>query len=111
MANNLKEILTSTAEEVIGRQRNKKQHWVTNKILDLCDERRMLRKNKNSNQFTADKYRLINTKIRKEMRQAKEEWIDNQCRPVEDSIADSNTKKVYEALRNITKTHQVTAPY
>ena len=37
------------------------------------------------------------------MRQVKEEWIDNQCRTVEDSIAASNTKKAYETIINLTK--------
>ena len=31
----LKEVLCSTAEEVLGKQRRKVQLWVTNKVLDL----------------------------------------------------------------------------
>ena len=109
LANNLKEALITSAEEVIGRQRSKKQPWVTNKILELCDKRRGLKKDKNSNQEAADKYRTINTKIRNEMKQAKEDWIENQCRTVEDSLAVGNSKKAYVTLRNLTKTQQKSA--
>jgi exonuclease III len=107
LANTLKEVLISTAEEVIGRKRSKKQQWVTDEILDLCDKRRTLKKEKQSNKAAVDKYRMINRKIRKEMKQAKEEWIDNQCRTMEDSMATGNSKKAYETLRNLTKSQQM----
>ncbi|GFR63669.1 RNA-directed DNA polymerase from mobile element jockey-like [Elysia marginata] len=37
MANSLKEVLVSTAEEVLGRKRRTIQTWITNEVLDLCD--------------------------------------------------------------------------
>ena len=109
LANNLKEVLISTAEEVIGRKRSKKQLWFTNDILDLCDERRTLKREKNSSQVAADGYRLLRTRIRKEMRWAKEDWIDNQCRTVEDSMKTGNSKKPYATLRYLTKAQQMPA--
>ena len=36
-------ILVSTAEEVLGKQREKIQPWVTNEVLDLCSQRRQLK--------------------------------------------------------------------
>ena len=35
---------TETASEIIGKHRQKKKPWITAEILDLCDERRGLRK-------------------------------------------------------------------
>ena len=35
--------LVSTADEVLGKQRKKIQPWVTNEVLDLCDQRRVLK--------------------------------------------------------------------
>ena len=45
-ANSLKEGLLSTAGEVLRRQRKKIQPWVTNEVLDLCDQRRQLKRQK-----------------------------------------------------------------
>ena len=39
-AKSLKEILLSTAEQILVRQRKKIQPWVTNEVLDLRDQRR-----------------------------------------------------------------------
>ena len=46
LANSLKEMPLSTAEEVLGRQRKKIQPWVTNEVLELCDQRRQLKQQK-----------------------------------------------------------------
>ena len=39
-------IITSSASEIIGKYRSKKQPWMTDDILDLCDERRILKSKK-----------------------------------------------------------------
>ena len=43
MANDLKEFLIQSAEEVIGRSRKKKQEWMNEECLDLCDKTRELK--------------------------------------------------------------------
>ena len=43
LANSLKDVLLSTGEEVLGRQRTKIRQLVTNEVLDLCDQRRQLK--------------------------------------------------------------------
>ena len=58
-------MLLTTADKVLGKPRRKKQPWITNKILDLCDERRTLKKEKNNSPDAANSYRLTNSKIRK----------------------------------------------
>ena len=36
--------VTDTAAELLGKQRRKRKPWVTPEILDLCDQRRHLKK-------------------------------------------------------------------
>ena len=38
--------VTETASEILGKHRQKKKPWVTEEILDLCDRRRELIKNR-----------------------------------------------------------------
>ena len=42
-------MLLSIAEEVLWRQRKKIEPWVTNELLDLCDQRRQLKQQKYTN--------------------------------------------------------------
>jgi len=43
LANQTKEVLLTSAHEILGKRRRKIHPWVTNEVLDLCDERRKLK--------------------------------------------------------------------
>ena len=51
--------VTETANEIFGKLRQKKKPWVTAEILDLCDERRKLRKKKTEPEGS-EKYKKVN---------------------------------------------------
>lgn len=106
LAGSIKEVLLSTADEVLGKQRKRKQPWVTDDILDLCDERRALKRGRGRDPTSADKYRLVNQQIRTRMKEAKEDWIEDQCCSVEIGMASGDSKKAYETLKALTKTQQ-----
>ena len=46
MITNINTAVTETASEILGKHLQKKELWVTAEILDLCDKRRELRKNR-----------------------------------------------------------------
>ena len=75
LANSLKEVLVSTAEEVLGRQRKKIQTWVTNKVLNLWDQRWQLRQQKYTSLEAGLQYREVNRDIGKKMKVSKAGWI------------------------------------
>ena len=54
----------------------RKKPWITAEILDLCDERRELRK-KRYEPEGAEKYKEVNNNIKRYMKKAKENWIEN----------------------------------
>ena len=73
--------VTDTAAELLGKQRRKRKPWVIPEILDLCDQRRDLKK-KGGEPEGAKGYREIKRKIRTEMKTAKVTWIQGQCHEV-----------------------------
>ena len=44
LVNAFNKALTESASEILGKRRAVKRRWVTTSILDLCDERRALKK-------------------------------------------------------------------
>ena len=46
--------LTETASESLGKHRQKKKPWITAEILDLCDKRRELRKQRSEKSSLKD---------------------------------------------------------
>ena len=97
--------LTSSALEIIGKYRSKKQPWITDDILDLCDKRRTLKPKRKLNAESEHKYREINSKIQKMMLKANEDWIQTQCKSNDDDMKHGrHNKRAYETLKMLTKT-------
>ena len=48
MTTKFNSVMTETADKVLGKHRQKKQPWVTGKILEMCDKRRELKKTKHT---------------------------------------------------------------
>ena len=66
----------STVEEVLGKQRKKIQPWVTNEVLDLCDQRRQLKQQKYTNTETGLEHTQVNREVRKKMKVVTVGWIE-----------------------------------
>ncbi|KAJ8367584.1 hypothetical protein AAFF_G00314730 [Aldrovandia affinis] len=98
--------VTETATAILGKLRPKKNPWVTNELLDLCDKRRALKRSKNSPEGY-DAYRTINKDIKKQMQSAKQNWIEEHCKEIENSLKyNNNTKMAYQTVKKLTKTKQ-----
>ena len=99
--------VTHTANEILGKHRPVKKPWVTAEILDLCDKRRELKKNNNNNDAEGTtEYRTVNRQTKKSMKKAKEDWIGEQCKNVEDSLKKNNSKRAYHLVKDLTSTKQ-----
>ena len=61
----------------IVRKKQQKNNWITEEILDLCDESRELRK-KRFEPEESEKYKEVNNNIKRCMEKAKENWIGKQ---------------------------------
>ena len=59
--------VTDVASEILGKERRRKKPWVTKDVLDLCDERRDLKK-KRYEAEGAKEYREANRRIQKQYR-------------------------------------------
>ena len=67
--------IISAASETIGKHRPKKQAWMTNEILDLCDERSKLKSTVKVDISRRNEYNTLKAMLRRMMNKTKEEWI------------------------------------
>ena len=94
-----------TASEILGRHCQKKKPWITAEILDLCDKRRQLRKN-NFEPEGSEKCKRVNNNIKRCMKQAKENWIREQCSEIEENLRKNNSKRAYQLVKDLTTVKQ-----
>ena len=59
LAGNIKEVLLTTAHEVLGKRWKKIQPWIKNEVLDLCDKRQELRGKKLSSDKAWAQYQNV----------------------------------------------------
>ena len=94
---------TETANEILGKHRQKKKTWITAEILDLCDKRRELRK-KRFKPEGSEKYKEVNN-IKRCMKKAKENWVE-QCSETEENLRQNNSKRAYQLVKDLTTVKQ-----
>ena len=96
--------VTEKASEILGKHRqnnnNNKKPWVTAKILDLCNRRRELRK-KRFEPEGSEKYKEVNNNIKRCMKKAKENWIEEQCSEIEENLRMNNSERAYQLVKDL----------
>ena len=88
--------MTDAASEILRKERRRKKPWVTKDVLDLCDERRDLKK-KRYEALGAKEYREANRRIQKAVKKAKENWIGAQFEEIE-ACLNKKKKKQQESI-------------
>ena len=102
MKNNFNTAVTDTASKILGKHCQKNKSWVTGDLLAMCDKRRQLKKDKSTTE-DATKCRVINNAIKRGMKRARENWIEEQCSEIEDNIKKNNSKRAFQIVNNLTK--------
>ena len=87
------------------RNARRKKPWVTKDVLDLCDERRDLKK-KRYEAEGAKEYREANRRVQKAVKKAKEDWIGAQCEEIETCLNKNNSKRAYQLVKDLTSEKQ-----
>ena len=78
--------VTETASEILGKHRQKKKTWVT------APE-------------ASENYKEVNNNIKKCMKKAKENWIE-QCNEIGESLRKNNSKRAYQLMKDLTTMKQ-----
>ena len=97
--------MTETASEILGKHRQKKKPWITADILDLCNKRRELRKNRFEPEGS-EKYKEVNNNIKRCMKKAKENRTGEQCNEIEKNLRKNNSKRAHQLVKDLTTVKQ-----
>ena len=96
--------VTDTASEILGKECRRKKVWVTRDVVDLCDDRRNLKKRRYEEE-EAKKYRNANKRVQNALKKAKEDWIDTQCKEIGVCLK-KNSKEAYQPVKDLTSNKQ-----
>ena len=97
--------VTDAASKILGKEHRRKKPWVTKDHLDLCDEKRNLKK-KRYEAEGAKEYKEANRRIQKAVKKAKEDWIGAECEEIETCLNEINSKRAYQLVNDLTSEKQ-----
>ena len=84
----MRAILIETAEHILPKEKERKrQKWMTEEILLMMEDRQ------------GSGYRELDKQIKKKCREAKENWLNDQCAEVEEQFG--NNHRVYKRINEI----------
>ncbi|RUS80216.1 hypothetical protein EGW08_012012 [Elysia chlorotica] len=89
----LKTSMQEANEQIPRVEKNAKQKWMTEEILQLMKKRKQRK--------GTPEYAALNLLIRSECRKAKEKWLQDQCSKVESSSLHGRSKTMYDTLKEI----------
>ena len=86
--------LTVATSEIIGKERQRKKPWITKDVLELCDERRDLKKRRYEVEGVKE-YLDANKRIQRAVKNVKKDWIGIQCEEIETCLNKNYSKRAY----------------
>jgi len=94
----LKTKIIRVGEEIVGVRKNRaRKGWITEEILQLMDERRGF---KNSQDVEGkNRYRVLRNSITKKCREAKENWLREKCKDIEQELVAGKIDSGYRKIR------------
>lgn len=91
--------IKETSDKVLGKQKYEpRKPWMTEKILDLIEERNKVRKQ------DYIKYKEIKNKITEECRKAKNNWLEENCKEIEYCLSKNNADRAYNKVKSLQTT-------
>ena len=96
------EATNETTAEVLRKKRNTRKPWIDDRLAQRCEERQKMKASRYLSEESRVKYREANNRVKAEIRRAKEEWIDDHCREIQDNFETNNTRKSFQSLRELT---------
>ena len=97
--------VTETASEILSKHRQNKNPWVSAEILDLCDNRRELRK-KRFKPEGSDEYKEVNNNTKRSIKNAKEDCTGEKCSEIDENLRNNNSKRAYQLVKDLTTVKQ-----
>ena len=98
--NLLKDAIKKSGDECIGYVKRKaKKEWVTNEMMEKMNERRKWKAV--NTEVGKQQYRKLNNELRRETDKAREKWLNEQCKEMEELERMGRSDLVYQRGREI----------
>src|SRR6266576_1795586 len=99
---NIREGIKEVVKEEIGFEEGRiaKKPWVTREMLEKMDERRKFKSR--TDEEGKKRYRKLNNELRRETEKAREKWLEEECKEIEELEKKGRTDLMYKRVKQTT---------
>ena len=95
--------ITEAAIKEVGTERYKRKPWISNRTLDIADEKRIAKAMRKISVSDKRKYNFLVRKTKDSAKEDKEKWIEEQCKEIQESFIVVRTKKAFGLINKLKK--------
>ena len=85
----------------MGTERYKRKPWISNRTLDIADEKRKAKAMRTNSDSDKRKYNILVRKTKSSAKEDEEEWIEEQCKEIQDSFDVARTRKAFGLIKKL----------
>ena len=101
---NFRKAILQTAETILGKKtRNKQKEWVSEEVIQLCNKRRNMRRNKEDRHET----NWLSREIKRKIRRDKEAWIQQCCNDIQEHFSANRTREAYRIIKQLSGNYEM----
>ena len=108
---NLKDVIISSVDQVVGRRRGtRREQWIKKDMWDLIDKRKDIKikrdtaKSEQSRGQLGVEHSELNKIVKKKCREDKKAWIEERCRKAEEAAQKNDSRTLYKIAKELSGT-------
>jgi hypothetical protein len=98
--------INNAVEEAVPEEERIRKKWITQETLRLVQEKRELKLRRDTSDVAERKYKDSCNMVRKAARNDKAQWLEQQCKEIENYSGEGKSREVYKMIRNINRKWQ-----
>ena len=98
-----KRIFLEVAKKTISQRKATKNRWITEATLKEVEVRRKVKSKGIRDPVQEAIYKEQNSKIRRMMRKDKEQFVEDQCKNIEENAMTNSTRELFNGVRSLTR--------
>ena len=98
--------MREAAKNTLPKKREAKKPWITERTLNLVDEKRLAKLRRQDSEKHAETYKKVCNAVKMSVRQDKEQWLKDRCTEIEKCTESNKSKSAYKLIRETRKKWQ-----
>ena len=101
LASEIRDILKDEGKKHLKKRPKKSKKWISEETLEKVQERKQLKKIKNTEEGEAN-YKILNKEVKRLLKRDKKQYIKDKCEKIEKLKSQNKSREMYQEIKSLT---------